>query len=89
MKLEDWVASYAFPVRPGRRAAGPQGQNGASGLAVGGGAKRNRTRDVDLTITRRALDDVRAALAPHETADGVLLGGAGWLVTAAAHGGAA
>lgn len=43
---------------------------------------RELLSDADEETTRKALDAVRAALTPHQSPDGVLLGGAAWLVTA-------
>ena len=39
---------------------------------------------LDDSGRRQALDDLRAALVSHETADGVALGSAAWLITASA-----
>lgn len=47
---------------------------------------RDLLTDVDAPTKTRAPDAVRTTLEPHQTADGVLLGGACWLVTAAVHG---
>lgn len=38
--------------------------------------------DAGEIATRKALDSVRAALGPYQSTDGVVLGGAAWLVTA-------
>ena len=41
---------------------------------------------LDDSERRQALDNLRTALAAHETADGVALGSAAWLITATATG---
>ncbi len=43
---------------------------------------RKMLADADEITTCNVFDAVRAALAPHQSADGVALGGAAWLVTA-------
>ncbi|MDP9402985.1 MAG: hypothetical protein M3P85_06545 [Actinomycetota bacterium] len=46
------------------------------------GIVRGLTQDLGDATTARALDEVQALLAAHETADGVLLGPSSWLITA-------
>ncbi|MQA12725.1 MAG: methyltransferase domain-containing protein [Pseudonocardiaceae bacterium] len=46
------------------------------------GLVRTLLADADEATTGKAFDAVRAALAPHHSADGVVLGSAAWLVTA-------
>ncbi|MPZ65986.1 MAG: methyltransferase domain-containing protein [Pseudonocardiaceae bacterium] len=43
---------------------------------------RTLLSDADEETTTKASDAMRTALAPHQSADGILLGGATWLVTA-------
>jgi hypothetical protein len=43
---------------------------------------RELLADTDEATTRKAFEAIRAALAPHQSPEGVLLGGAAWLVTA-------
>lgn len=43
---------------------------------------RELLSDADEATTRKAFEAIRAALAPHQSPEGVLLGGAAWLVTA-------
>lgn len=40
------------------------------------------TQDLDHATTERALDELHAVLAAHQTGDGVLLGTSAWLITA-------
>jgi SAM-dependent methyltransferase len=46
------------------------------------GIVKGLTQDLDDATTARALDEVQALLAAHETAGGVLLGSSSWLITA-------
>ncbi|MGH3972910.1 MAG: class I SAM-dependent methyltransferase, partial [Pseudonocardiaceae bacterium] len=46
------------------------------------GRMRDLLADTDEITMRKALDSMRAALRPYQSTDGVLLGGAAWLVTA-------
>ncbi len=54
----------------------------ALGFLRGQGAIRGLLNGLDEATTARALDALRATLAAHATADGVLLGSAAWLITA-------
>jgi SAM-dependent methyltransferase len=54
----------------------------AFAFLAGSGVARGLLGDLDDGARRAALDELRAALAEHETPDGVLLGAAAWLTTA-------
>lgn len=46
------------------------------------GLVRDLLADVDAATESKALDGIRAAVAPHQTAEGIRIGAAAWLVTA-------
>jgi hypothetical protein len=54
----------------------------AFAFLAGSGVTRGLLGDLDDGARQAALDELRAALAEHETPDGVLLGAAAWLTTA-------
>lgn len=49
---------------------------------AGAGRTKVMLQDVDESVALRTADALRDALRPHETADGLFLGGAAWVVTA-------